>query len=283
MGTVTVGIALQLVAVNIRRHGKQPGGKTALPSPPAQSPPRPHQRFLRQLLRAAAVAAIAPRHVYQRSLPAPHNPLKCARIPGQHALPRRPGRGSHWLPVRSWRVHAVRQEVQAAGCILFPARSRSLFPAPGSSILQPHLRRPPVVPAARGQKDIPQQGGLKMTHLLLNLFFKGDPFSSGNMGMWIFLSVGAVALFVVFIPLVTWIESRRKEREAFYQADTMRRLTESHHRRSQGSTRADARTGPSGAHQDARRTEDRRLSSPPLSASVSSPCSTRSADQNSPG
>jgi hypothetical protein len=46
-------------------------------------------------------------------------------------------------------------------------------------------------------------------------------------GMWIFLSVGAVALFVVFIPLVTWIDSRRKEREAFYQAETFRRLTES--------------------------------------------------------
>ncbi len=48
-----------------------------------------------------------------------------------------------------------------------------------------------------------------------------------NMGMWLFLSVGAVSLFVVFIPLVTFLENRRKEREAFYQAETMRRLTES--------------------------------------------------------
>jgi hypothetical protein len=31
---------------------------------------------------------------------------------------------------------------------------------------------------------------------------------------------------VVFIPLVSWIESRRKEREAFYKADTFRRLAE---------------------------------------------------------
>lgn len=46
-------------------------------------------------------------------------------------------------------------------------------------------------------------------------------------GMWIFLSVGAVSLFVVFIPMVTWIDSRRKEREAFYRAETMRRITES--------------------------------------------------------
>ncbi len=47
-----------------------------------------------------------------------------------------------------------------------------------------------------------------------------------NFGMWLFLSVGAVALFVVFIPLVTWIDSRQKEREAFYKAETFRRLAE---------------------------------------------------------
>jgi DNA integrity scanning protein DisA with diadenylate cyclase activity len=41
-----------------------------------------------------------------------------------------------------------------------------------------------------------------------------------------FLSVGAVALFVVFIPTVTFLDSRRKEREAFYKADTFRRMAE---------------------------------------------------------
>lgn len=45
-------------------------------------------------------------------------------------------------------------------------------------------------------------------------------------GLWFFLSVGAVSLFAVFIPLVSWIEGRRKEREAFYKADTMRRIVE---------------------------------------------------------
>ena len=30
-----------------------------------------------------------------------------------------------------------------------------------------------------------------------------------------------------FIPLTSWIDSQRKEREAFYKAETMRRLTES--------------------------------------------------------
>lgn len=46
-------------------------------------------------------------------------------------------------------------------------------------------------------------------------------------GLWMFLSIGAVALFVVFIPLISYIDSRRKEREAFYKADTLRRMAES--------------------------------------------------------
>lgn len=47
-----------------------------------------------------------------------------------------------------------------------------------------------------------------------------------SFGLWMFLSIGAVSLFVVFIPLVSYIDSRRKEREAFYKADTLRRLAE---------------------------------------------------------
>lgn len=57
------------------------------------------------------------------------------------------------------------------------------------------------------------------------LFGSEDVF--GSFGLWAFLSVGAVALFAVFIPLVTWMDTRRKEREAFYKAETFRRLAES--------------------------------------------------------
>jgi len=60
-----------------------------------------------------------------------------------------------------------------------------------------------------------------MAHLAFMMF--GDP----GFGLWMFLSIGAVALFAVFIPLVSWIDSRRKEREAFYKAETLRRLSES--------------------------------------------------------
>ena len=52
-------------------------------------------------------------------------------------------------------------------------------------------------------------------------------FDNPVMGLWMFLSIGAISLFVVFIPLVSWIDGQRKEREAFYKADTIRRLAES--------------------------------------------------------
>ncbi len=66
-----------------------------------------------------------------------------------------------------------------------------------------------------------------MTHLALMHFGGEGIFNNPALGLWMFLSIGAVALFVVFIPSVTFMENRRKEREAFYKADTIRRLAES--------------------------------------------------------
>lgn len=63
-----------------------------------------------------------------------------------------------------------------------------------------------------------------MMHLVMALF--NDSGIEGGIGLWMFLSVGAVALFAVFIPLVSWIEGRRKEREAYYRAETLRRVSE---------------------------------------------------------
>ncbi len=65
-----------------------------------------------------------------------------------------------------------------------------------------------------------------MTHLAYQILFSlGDSYWPN--GLWLFLSVGAIALFGIFIPTVTWIDSRRKEREAFYKAETFRRMAES--------------------------------------------------------
>jgi hypothetical protein len=63
-----------------------------------------------------------------------------------------------------------------------------------------------------------------MMHLAMTMFRDSD-FPS-VLGLWMFLSVGAVALFGVFIPLVSWMESRRKERAAYYRAETLRRVAE---------------------------------------------------------
>ena len=64
-----------------------------------------------------------------------------------------------------------------------------------------------------------------MTNLAMMMFDMGEV--SNGFGLWMFLSIGAVALFVVFIPLTSWIDSQRREREAFYKAETTRRLAES--------------------------------------------------------
>jgi hypothetical protein len=64
-----------------------------------------------------------------------------------------------------------------------------------------------------------------MAHLVLQMIF-GDNDVFASYGLWLFLSVGAVALFGIFLPLTVWMEHRRKEREAFYKADTIRRIAE---------------------------------------------------------
>ena len=43
--------------------------------------------------------------------------------------------------------------------------------------------------------------------------------------VWLFLSVGAVALFS-FIAVASWADARRREREAYYKSETMRKIVE---------------------------------------------------------
>jgi hypothetical protein len=52
-----------------------------------------------------------------------------------------------------------------------------------------------------------------------------DVFYAG--GVFMFLSIGAVALFGIFLPIATWVGTRAQEREAYYKAETIRRITES--------------------------------------------------------
>jgi Flp pilus assembly protein TadB len=47
-----------------------------------------------------------------------------------------------------------------------------------------------------------------------------------DVAVFVFLSIGAIALFGVFLPFVTWISSRQKERDAYYKSETIRRIAE---------------------------------------------------------
>jgi hypothetical protein len=66
---------------------------------------------------------------------------------------------------------------------------------------------------------------LKQEDFMTSLAF--GIFSNPSNGLWLFLTITVVVMFVIFIPAVNWIEGQRKEREAFYKAETIRRLAES--------------------------------------------------------
>ncbi len=65
-----------------------------------------------------------------------------------------------------------------------------------------------------------------MTNLAMFFLSGGPDEVFSNYGLWLFLSVGAVALFGIFLPTTIFMEHRRKEREAFYKAETFRRIAE---------------------------------------------------------
>lgn len=62
-----------------------------------------------------------------------------------------------------------------------------------------------------------------MTHLALALLDGVN--LNGPAGAFLFLSVGAIALLGIFLPISSWLSTRRKEREAYYRAETIRRVT----------------------------------------------------------
>jgi hypothetical protein len=62
--------------------------------------------------------------------------------------------------------------------------------------------------------------------LLAMSLFGVDQAMNPNVAHWAFLAVGAVALFGIFLPITTWSENRRKERQAYYKAETYRRVAE---------------------------------------------------------
>lgn len=48
-----------------------------------------------------------------------------------------------------------------------------------------------------------------------------------QVAVFAFLSIGAIALFGIFLPISAWSDARRREREAYYKAEMIRRVAES--------------------------------------------------------
>jgi Flp pilus assembly protein TadB len=48
-----------------------------------------------------------------------------------------------------------------------------------------------------------------------------------EVAVFAFLSIGAICLFAIFLPITTWVTNRQKEREAYYKSETIRRIAES--------------------------------------------------------
>jgi hypothetical protein len=93
---------------------------------------------------------------------------------------------------------------------------------------QENATGPDIALSYRSQATKPESqemGGRIIMHLAMTLF-EGEGLGPAA-GLWFFLSVSSVALFAVFIPLASWIDSRRKEREAYYRSETLRRVAES--------------------------------------------------------
>jgi hypothetical protein len=57
------------------------------------------------------------------------------------------------------------------------------------------------------------------------MFGGAVPFGAST-AVFLFLSVGAVALFG-FIAVASWSDARRKEREAYYKSETLKKISES--------------------------------------------------------
>jgi Domain of unknown function (DUF6249) len=111
---------------------------------------------------------------------------------------------------------SVRWDIKPTRTVAFcSAKTNSQQNATGSNRFRSHH--------SQGRKSLQMVKEDSMSHLITILFGAPD---MPEIGLWLFLSVASVSLFAVFIPLVTWIGSRQKEREAFYKADTIRRIAE---------------------------------------------------------
>jgi hypothetical protein len=65
-----------------------------------------------------------------------------------------------------------------------------------------------------------------MLHLALVALAEIESQQQVPVALFAFLSIGAIALFGIFLPVAVWMDGRRREREAYYRAEMIRRISE---------------------------------------------------------
>jgi len=175
--------------VQVGGQRKEPRRKGRLTAPFREPAERFDEGFLGHFLGATAVVAKAVSHIDERTLPAANDLLECGEISLQYAIN---GslvvRRAHDLPDMS----TVRLPPCSTGCVLFQRKKTQ--PARDGRCLTDRSAR-----KACGRESV---------------------------GLFLFLSVAVASVFT-FIAVIAWAGERRKEREAYYHSEVVKKIAES--------------------------------------------------------
>jgi hypothetical protein len=187
---------LELGAVQICRQGKKPGRKRGVFAPLPECAKCTQKSFLRHILGASAVAAEPVGQVDQWTLPALNNQLESVDVARQDSL------YSGLIVARAQIVPPeVRQGKQPRGCICF-------------LIVFDGAPQQKATKWSMSRSDLSKAESRIEEELMFTL------------PLALFLSAGAFALFS-FVSVATWSDNRRREREAFYKSEALKKLAES--------------------------------------------------------
>jgi hypothetical protein len=182
-------------AVQIRGQSKEPSRKSGLPTPPVKRAICSQKRLLSHFLRPAAISAEPIRQVHEGSLPAADDTLERGGVPSKYLI---------YSSLILAGAHATPSEVRPTyardGCISFRGM-RLVKNATGHPAAMSHRVRPTT--------------RIEVDDMNMNQFLP----------VFLFLSVASIALFS-FIAVAVWSQERRREREAYYRSETLKKLAD---------------------------------------------------------
>jgi hypothetical protein len=180
--------AAEFGAVEIGGQGEKPGGESSFAAPAIKGAVGAEKSLLGHLLGSAAVPAEAIGKIDERDLPAADEAFKCGDVPRKYFLDSSFIVGSaHTAPL------PVRRGADGMGCIIFSMESEKNATAGRSSLS--HIMR------------------------------QANCREEDDMSVFLFLSVGAIALFS-FVAVAVWSGERRREREAYYRSETLKKIAD---------------------------------------------------------